>query len=61
MQKEIREIYLQKIEEGLEKLEDRHRVFFNRLYPDGLENIADDYLDTCLRQVTNTLDHLNKI
>lgn len=60
MQKEIREIYLQKIKDGLEKLEDRHRAFFKRIYPEGLESIADDKLDTCLMQVNNTLSQSSK-
>lgn len=55
MQKEIREVYIQKINAGLNQLEDRHRAFFHRLYPGGVDCIADRDLDRCLMQVNNTV------
>lgn len=60
MEKEVREFYIQKINEGLEKCEQKHRDFFKRLYPNGVEKIDDEKLDHCLFLVNNTISRLIK-
>lgn len=59
MKKEVREFYITKIKEGLANCEERYRVFFNKLYPKGIESIEDDKLDHALFQVNNTLARIN--
>lgn len=60
MHSSAKEYMVNKIRNGLEQLEDRHRDLFNRMYPMGIENIPEDKLDWALSQVERTLDKLGR-
>ena len=55
MDSDVKEFYYQEIRNGLQKCTESQRQFFDRLYPNGIENIEDDRLDWALQQVKRTI------
>ena len=55
MDSDVKEFYYQEIRNGLQQCTESQRQFFDRLYPNGIENIEDDRLDWALQQVKRTI------
>ncbi len=55
MDSDVKEFYYQEIRNGLQQCTESQRQFFDRLYPNGIENIEDNRLDWALQQVKRTI------